>query len=91
MWGETGYPTRSGGFHRTSTAEYLWVHIKFALRHPSCARYTLHRLRWRWTHRACDTTDFHHAIGCLMDPFVRQVEAQMRWQRAWTAPTGKDR
>lgn len=87
MYDEQGYPNRWGGFHRTTDADAYWVFFRFILRNPIHARFALRMARARWVHRGCDTTDFHHAIGCLLDPFVQRVEADLRWHRTWTTPS----
>lgn len=88
-----GYFNVWGGFHYT-TDPYayfgllrLWV--KTLLKGQfKAARWVWNRMIWyRFRHRRCDTTDFHHQIYCLLDPISRKIDAQDRWYRVWT---GKD-
>lgn len=77
MWGETGYYNAWGGFHRTRDRAAYWFYAWIATRRFwdwDFVRYAAYLARHRWTHRRCDTTDFHHQIGCPLDPFVAQRE-----------------
>lgn len=89
MMGEFGYYNHWDGFHYT-TDTYAYVGlfhllIKELFRgHWKSVRWIWLRMIWyRWHHRMCDTTDFHHEIYCMRDPIVRKMEAEYRWKEVW--------
>lgn len=90
MFNEHGYYNHFGGFHRTTDIYAYLGLLGLALKSIvkgqfKAASWILRRILWtRWIHRSCDTTDFHHDIYCLLDPWVQQREAEDRWTEVWT-------
>lgn len=89
MMGEWGYYNRFDGFHRT-TDTYAYVGLFKCLfgelfhGRVRSAKWVWLRMIWyRWHHRMCDTTDFHHDFGCLRDKRVRKEDDEYRWTRVW--------
>lgn len=86
MWGETGFNNWWGGFHRLPDRE-VYLHLIFLfLKKPWNPAYRKLSIRFiwdHWVHRSCDTTDFHHDIYCLLDPWVQKRERERQWTKVW--------
>lgn len=86
MWNETGFYNWWGGFHYIPDREAYFRLIVLILKKPwNKAFWKLgsHYIWRRWVHRSCDTTDFHHDIYCMLDPWVQKRDREDRWVEVW--------
>lgn len=85
-WGESGYRNWWGGFHYVTDREAYFRLIVLILKKPWNKQFwklgSIYIWR-RWVHRRCDTTDFHHDIYCMLDPWVRKREREYQWEKVW--------
>lgn len=44
----------------------LWLWL--VIRHPRAYKTLYHTARYSIAHRKCDTSDFHHMLGCDISP-----------------------
>lgn len=85
-----GHYNRFGGFHRTTDPYAYFGLLKLFIQqlfkgHWKIIGWLWKRQLWyRWVHRSCDTTDFHHAIYCTLDPYVKRLDDRDRWHKVWT-------
>jgi len=86
MSDEQGYYNAFGGFHRMRDREAVTRLLRLlCTHHPATWRYIAHLLAERWRHRRCDTTDFHHELGCPAQPFFAlDNRCYVMWQRLGT-------
>lgn len=86
MSNEVGYWNWWGGFHRNRDSRaylgLLWLILSKPW-NPAHRKLGTRYIWRRWVHRRCDTTDFHHVIYCLLDPWVRKREAEDRYVEVW--------
>lgn len=86
MYNERGYRNWFGGFHRIQDRTAYFSLLIFIMRKPWRKDYWkagTHYIWRRWVHRMCDTTDFHHDIYCLRDPWVRMRERERQYVEVW--------
>lgn len=86
MYNETGFYNWFGGFHlNQDRVAYLGLLLLLLKKpwNPAYRKLSTRYLWRRWVHRRCDTTDFHHEIYCMLDPWVRKRDAEYRYVKIW--------